>query len=74
MMSFLLSMPVFLLCRALTAVELRKKLLSKRFSPDAVEAVINKLQRQYVANCISKLLDCYLSSHFQMYLIEPTLK
>jgi SOS response regulatory protein OraA/RecX len=41
-----------LLFRALTAVELRKKLLSKGFSPNAVEAVINKLQRQYVANFI----------------------
>ncbi|XP_058744994.1 uncharacterized protein LOC131617756 isoform X2 [Vicia villosa] len=36
--------------RALTAVELRKKLLSKRFSPNAVEAVINKLQRQGFIN------------------------
>jgi SOS response regulatory protein OraA/RecX len=49
---FLLSTLVSLLCRALTAVELRKKLLSKGFSPNAVEAVINKLQRQYVANFI----------------------
>ncbi|KAG5109276.1 hypothetical protein JHK82_038499 [Glycine max] len=31
--------------RALTALELRKKLLGKRFSPDSVEAVINKFQR-----------------------------
>ncbi|KAK2432020.1 hypothetical protein P8452_45051 [Trifolium repens] len=36
--------------RALTAVELRKKLLSKGFSPNAVEAVINKLQRQGFIN------------------------
>ncbi|CAK8537324.1 unnamed protein product [Lathyrus sativus] len=35
---------------ALTAVELRKILLSKRFSPNAVEAVINKLQRQGFIN------------------------
>lgn len=48
--SLLLSLPVSLLCRALTAVELRKKLLGKRFSPNAVEAVISKLQRKYVVN------------------------
>ncbi|KAJ1415517.1 Winged helix-like DNA-binding domain superfamily [Sesbania bispinosa] len=36
--------------RALTAVELRKKLLGKRFSPNAVEAVINKFQRRGLIN------------------------
>ncbi|CAK8533406.1 unnamed protein product [Lathyrus sativus] len=36
--------------RALTTVELRKKLHSKRFSPNAVEAVINKLLRQGFIN------------------------
>ncbi|GAU34089.1 hypothetical protein TSUD_255850 [Trifolium subterraneum] len=36
--------------RGLTAVELRKKLLTKGFSPNAVEAVINKLQRQGFIN------------------------
>ncbi|XP_057440971.1 uncharacterized protein LOC130732963 isoform X3 [Lotus japonicus] len=36
--------------RALTAVELRKKLLGKRFSPNAVEAVISKLQRKGFIN------------------------
>lgn len=36
--------------RALTALELRKKLLGKRFSPDAVEAVINKFQRRGFIN------------------------
>ncbi|CAJ1971536.1 unnamed protein product [Sphenostylis stenocarpa] len=36
--------------RALTALELRKKLLGKRFSPDAVDAVINKFQRRGLIN------------------------
>ncbi|KAG4964277.1 hypothetical protein AAZX31_14G011300 [Glycine max] len=36
--------------RALTALELRKKLLGKRFSPDSVEAVINKFQRRGFIN------------------------
>ncbi|CAK8532721.1 unnamed protein product [Lathyrus sativus] len=36
--------------RTLTAVELRKDLLSKRFSPNAVEAVLNKLHRQGFIN------------------------
>ncbi|XP_061337640.1 uncharacterized protein LOC133284596 isoform X2 [Gastrolobium bilobum] len=39
-----------LAARALTAVELRKKLLGKRFSPNAVEAVINKFQRSGFIN------------------------
>ncbi|KAK7386021.1 hypothetical protein VNO78_32070 [Psophocarpus tetragonolobus] len=39
-----------LAARALTALELRKKLLGKRFSPDAVEAVINKFQRRGFIN------------------------
>ncbi|KAH1062856.1 hypothetical protein AAZX31_02G284500 [Glycine max] len=36
--------------RALTALELRKKLLGKRFSPDEVEAVINKFQKRGFIN------------------------
>ncbi|MED6223216.1 hypothetical protein PIB30_071831 [Stylosanthes scabra] len=40
----------FLASRALTAVELRKKLLGKRFSPNVVEAVINKFQRSGMIN------------------------
>ncbi|MED6187941.1 hypothetical protein PIB30_081291 [Stylosanthes scabra] len=40
----------FLAYRALTAVELRKKLLGKRFSPNVVEAVINKFQRSGMIN------------------------
>ncbi|KAL2972782.1 hypothetical protein AAZX31_14G011300 [Glycine max] len=42
--------------RALTALELRKKLLGKRFSPDSVEAVINKFQRRYVVNYIKTVV------------------
>lgn len=56
MQSFLLSVPVSLFCRALTALELRKKLLGKRFSPDSVEAVINKFQRRYVVNYIKTVV------------------
>jgi hypothetical protein len=37
---------VFFLCRSFTAVEVRKKLLGKRYSPDTVEAVINDFQRR----------------------------
>ncbi|CAI8596277.1 unnamed protein product [Vicia faba] len=33
--------------KPLTTAELRKKLMSKRFSPNALEKVINKFQRQY---------------------------
>ncbi|ESW14444.1 hypothetical protein PHAVU_008G281600 [Phaseolus vulgaris] len=40
----------FLAARALTALELRKKLLGKRFSPNAVDAVINKFQRRGLIN------------------------
>ncbi|XP_057726638.1 uncharacterized protein LOC130941993 [Arachis stenosperma] len=40
----------FLASRALTAVELRKKLLGKRFSPNVVEEVINKFQRRGLIN------------------------
>ncbi|QCE01867.1 regulatory protein [Vigna unguiculata] len=39
-----------LAARALTALELRKKLLGKRFSPNAVDAVINKFQRRGLIN------------------------
>ncbi|TKY57434.1 Regulatory protein RecX [Spatholobus suberectus] len=39
-----------LAARALTALELRKKLLGKRFSPNAVEAAINKFQRRGLIN------------------------
>lgn len=56
MQSFLLSVPVSLFCRALTALELRKKLLGKRFSPDEVEAVINKFQKRYVVNYIKTVV------------------
>lgn len=35
---------VFFLCRAFTAVEMRKKLQGKRFSPDIVEAVVDDFQ------------------------------
>lgn len=59
-------MPVSLLRRALTAVELRKKLLGKRFSPNAVEAVINKFQREYVVNNM-KTVELLFISHFEMH-------
>ncbi|XP_047153573.1 regulatory protein RecX [Vigna umbellata] len=39
-----------LAARALTALELRKKLLGKRFSPNSVDAVINKFQRRGLIN------------------------
>ncbi|RDY07298.1 Regulatory protein RecX, partial [Mucuna pruriens] len=39
-----------LAARALTAFELRRKLLGKRFSPNAVEAVINKFKRRGLIN------------------------
>lgn len=59
--SFLLSMLVSLFHRALTALELRKKLLGKRFSPDSVEAVINKFQRRYVVNYIKTVELLFIS-------------
>ncbi|XP_027332777.1 uncharacterized protein LOC113847723 [Abrus precatorius] len=39
-----------LAARALTALELRKKLLGKRFSAHAVEAVVNRFQRRGLIN------------------------
>ncbi|KAI4306253.1 hypothetical protein L6164_029546 [Bauhinia variegata] len=39
-----------LAARALTVVELRKKLLEKRFSPDTVEAVVNNFKRRGLIN------------------------
>ncbi|XP_020203871.1 uncharacterized protein LOC109789354 [Cajanus cajan] len=39
-----------LAAKALTTLELKKKLLGKRFSPNAVEAVINKFQRRGYIN------------------------
>lgn len=44
---FFLCMSVFL-CRAFTAVELKKKLHGKKFSQDTAEAVINDFQSRCV--------------------------
>lgn len=61
MQYFLLSILVSLFRRALTALELRKKLLGKRFSPNAVDAVINKFQRRYIVFNIKTVELLFLS-------------
>lgn len=61
MQYFLLSVLVSLFHRALTALELRKKLLGKRFSPNSVDAVINKFQRRYVTYNIKNVELLFLN-------------
>lgn len=43
------------LCRAFTAVELRKKLCGKGFSLDTIEAVIKDFMRRYVSTYMNDM-------------------
>lgn len=47
---------VFFLCRAFTAVEMRKKLHGKGFSPDTVESVIDDFQRRCKSNQLRSIM------------------